>query len=92
MQWYLNLGKLIDSDKYLRHIVYYIHHNPVHHGYTNDMIKYIWSSYYLIISKKISNLKSNDVIEWFDNIENFKYFHRTKQNLDKIKKIIIDIE
>jgi REP element-mobilizing transposase RayT len=49
--------KLIDSDKYLRYIVFYIHHNPVHHGYTNDLVKYAWSSFQLITSKRISNLK-----------------------------------
>ena len=82
--------KLINSEEYQRNIVYYIHHNPVHHGFTNDMSKYRWSSFRLIISAKITKLKSKDVVEWFDNLENFEYFHKTNQNLEKIEKLMID--
>jgi len=80
--------KLINSDKYLLHIVYYIHNNPVHHGFTKDMFAYTWSSYNLILSPSKTILKKNEVIDWFDSIENFKYFHQTNQGLDVIKKLM----
>ena len=82
--------KLINTEEYQRYIVHYIHHNPVHHGFTNDMSKYKWSSFRLIISAKTTKLKSKEVVEWFDNIENFKYFHKQQHELDNIKDLLID--
>lgn len=79
---------LIENESYLKYLVYYIHHNPVKHGFVDDMIEYPWSSYLTVISPKNSHLKRHEVIDWFDDLENFKYFHREEHNLDKIKNLI----
>jgi hypothetical protein len=68
--------------------VYYIHHNPVKHGFVDDMSKYPWSSYQGIISPNQTNLMRQEVIEWFGDLANFKYFHQCEQDLDRIKDLI----
>jgi hypothetical protein len=79
---------LIESDDYLKYLVYYIHHNPVNHGFIEDMIEYPWSSYLSISSPKKTNLKRKQVIGWFENLENLKFFHQQKHDLDRIKHLI----
>ena len=76
----------IDSEEYLKYLVYYIHHNPVHHGFTNSISNYKYSSYQTILSKDETKLCRNEVIEWFDDIDNFKYFH----SINRIKEMTFD--
>ena len=80
----------IDSIKYLNYLIYYIHHNPVHHGFVDDMIEYPWSSYLTILSPNKTHLKRKEVIEWFDDTGNYKYFHNQQHDLDNVKELLID--
>ena len=82
--------KEIKNENYFKYLIYYIHHNPVHHGFTEDMIEYPWSSYLTVLSPKKTQLKRQEVIEWFDDKENFKYFHKQQHKLDNIKNLLID--
>ncbi|MFO7827216.1 MAG: hypothetical protein R6V23_01235 [Bacteroidales bacterium] len=82
--------KQIINEKYLKYLVYYIHHNPVHHGFVDDMAEYPWSSYLTILSPKKTRLKRKEVIEWFDDIDNYKYFHNQQHKLDQLKDLLID--
>ena len=52
------------------------------------MIEYPWSSFLTVTSPKQTNLKRQQVIDWFDDLENLKYFHNKEQNLDRIKDLI----
>ncbi len=72
----------------MKYLVYYIHHNPVKHGFVEDMIEYTWSSYLTVSSPKKTNLKRDDVINWFEDVENYQYFHKVEQDLEKIKDLI----
>lgn len=83
--------KQITNENYLKHLVYYINHNPVHHGFANNMSEYPWSSYLTILSSKKSLLKRCEVIEWFDDIDNYKYFHNQQHKLDELKDLLIDV-
>lgn len=38
--------KPIESERYLRNVVVYIHKNPEHHGYYEDFSQYPWSSFH----------------------------------------------
>ncbi len=75
--------KLIDSEEYLKKLIYYIHNNPVQHGFCKSMNLYPWSSYETIISTKNTNLKRNEVVDMFGNISNFIEFHNS--NLSSIE-------
>jgi putative transposase len=78
--------KLIDNQMYLKQAVLYIHNNPVHHGFCQHPIEYLWSSYETCISKKQTKIHRNTVIDWFDNIENFIYMHNQKLNTEMIEE------
>ena len=82
--------KLISDEDYFRKLIFYIHNNPVHHGITNSIEEYPWSSYRSIISLKPTKLKRERVIEMFNDVENFKYYHSINQDLEKIKHLVID--
>ena len=79
---------LIENESYLKYLVYYIHHNPVKHGFVEDMIEYPWSSFLTFSSPKNTNLKRKEVIDWFDDLDNLKFFHKQSHDLDKIKDLI----
>ncbi|WP_193553752.1 hypothetical protein [Flavobacterium silvisoli] len=57
--------KKVTSDAYLQKLIFYIHNNPVHHGFTQHLNLYPWSSYDTILSDKTTKLKRNDVIDFF---------------------------
>jgi hypothetical protein len=82
--------KLVDTDAYFRKLIFYIHHNPIHHGFTNTMAAYPWSSYNSVISNKPTKLQRNRVIEIFDDVENFKYYHSINQDMEKINHLLIE--
>ena len=64
--------KLIKSKNYYRNLIFYIHNNPVHHGFCDSISEYPWSSYVSVLSKKPTKLQRDRVIEIFDDLENFK--------------------
>lgn len=56
-------------------VLAYIHHNPIHHGYTNKMHEYPWTSYHYYSSKpKSHEIKYIDGLEWFGSYEGFNNF------------------
>lgn len=68
--------KEIDSREYLKSLILYIHSNPVHHEFVSSITNWKYSSYHSLISDKATQLKRQEVIELFDNIENFKSSHQ----------------
>lgn len=67
--------KRINDENYLRQVILYIHHNPIHHGFSDRIENYKWSSYQAILSSSISKIKREEVIDLFDNKENFIFCH-----------------
>jgi REP element-mobilizing transposase RayT len=82
--------KVVSSENYFQKLIFYIHNNPVHHKFTEHIVEYPWSSYGTIISTKQTKLQRNRVIESFNDLEYFKYFHSINQNLDEIEELIIE--
>jgi len=78
--------KLIDSDRYFRQLVMYIHNNPIHHGFCEHPIEYGWSSYHSCISAKPTKLLRKTVVGWFDDAENFKFAHGQHMEILKIEE------
>ena len=64
--------KLISSEEYLRNCIIYLHRNPENEDYT----KFPYSSYKSILSKSETSLMRNEVIELFDDKENFIICHK----------------
>jgi len=80
--------KLIETDEYFINLIHYIHYNPVHHGFVEDLRDWKFTSYESFFSTKATLLKRNEVIAWFHDIKAFEEFH--KRELDD--KITIDFE
>lgn len=77
--------KLIGNRWYLKQVILYIHNNPVHHGFCSHPIEYPWNSYSTCISVKSTRLKREELIAWFDNIDNFKTSHLESVNIRAIE-------
>ncbi len=73
----------ITDDTYFKRLVYYIHNNPVHHGFVNDMIEYPWSSYLTLMSEKTTILKRATTLEWFNSKTEFEEFHKMNHNYNE---------
>ncbi len=71
----------IDSDEYLREVIIYINLNPVYHGFVDKAEKYKYSSYNALVSDKHTQLKREEVIELFEDKENFKFYVNYKNNI-----------
>ena len=82
--------KWINSDKYLKTMVEYIHYNPVHHHICNKIADYKWTSYQTILSDKLTKLKRNEVIEWFGDSANFIFVINKTDKFDDIEHLIIE--
>ncbi len=66
----------VKEDKYLQKLVWYIHYNPVHHNFTKNIKKWKYSSFQAFLSKRNSYIEKQEVLNWFDDLENFMYFHK----------------
>ena len=82
--------KVVNSDTYFQKLVFYIHNNPVHHKFAEHIIEYPWTSYGTVISNKKTKLQREKVIEYFHDLENFKYYHSSNPNLDEIELFIME--
>ncbi|MEA5461821.1 hypothetical protein VB796_22315 [Arcicella sp. LKC2W] len=67
--------KLVETEGYFTQLVYYIHANPVHHGFVKDLSAWNYSSYHAFLSRKQTNLQREEVLNWFGNVDSFKAFH-----------------
>jgi len=65
----------IENDSQFGATVFYIHKNPVHHGYCKSMENWHWSSYNAFISDKPTALCRQEVLEWFGGIKGFVDYH-----------------
>ncbi len=82
--------KIVTNEIYFKQLIFYIHNNPVHHHFTDSIIEYPWTSYGTILSEKPTKLQRERVIEMFGDIENFRYYHSTSQNLEEVEELLID--
>ncbi len=68
--------KLIISEEYLINMIIYIHQNPQNHSITSNFSKYAFSSYQSVLSHSKTLLKRDQVIELFNDRENFIASHK----------------
>ena len=67
--------KRIDSETYLRKVIHYIHYNPVEAGFVDKVEDWKFSSFNAIVSNKPTKILKDEVVAYFDNLENFKFCH-----------------
>lgn len=77
--------KLVVNDCYLKHLILYIHKNPVKHGICSNAMNYRWSSYLTCLSNKETKLKRKEAIEFFEDKENFRIMHLSDHDFEEIE-------
>src|ERR1035437_3065929 len=75
--------KPVNDETYLKKLVLYIHQNPVVAGFCKQSHEWKFSSYNYILSDFPTQLKKEEVIDWFNDKENFKYCHNSMVELDE---------
>jgi REP element-mobilizing transposase RayT len=83
--------KIIDDERYLYAVVYYIHSNPVHHKLAKDLKEYPYSSYFQLTNVNETNLCRDEVLGWFNGRENFIKYH-SEYNMDYSKDFVIETD
>ena len=76
--------KRISDNHYLRQVILYINTNPLKHNLVEKPKDYKWSSYNSHISNAKTKLKRKEVIELFDDVENFVWSHKNYDFLNSI--------
>ena len=73
--------KSIDSDRYLKQIIGYIHTNPIHHGISTELTDFPWTSYRQLTTGKMGDkpFPLADAVSWFGDIDHFITYHKVNQ-------------
>ena len=82
--------KPVESEDYFTSVVYYIHNNPVKHGFCTRIQDYPWSSYSSIISFTPTNIQRDKIIGRFDGKANFIAFHNGQAEPINISHLVIE--
>ena len=67
---------LVEDEDYFVLLVNYIHRNPIHHGLVKEMSDWKYSSYKSILADKPTSLDREEVISFFDSVQDFVLFHK----------------
>ncbi|GGD85119.1 hypothetical protein [Planktosalinus lacus] len=73
--------KVITDENYLRKLIHYIHFNPIKAGLTQRAEEWKYCSYKSIISSNAPTLLKEEVVDYFGDMEHFKYCHKYPSNL-----------
>jgi len=78
--------RLIENETQLLNTIIYIHNNPVIHGFVAKTADWPYSSYKKIIGKNNPEwLKSNEVLDLFNDLSNFIFCHNRIVDIDNIE-------
>ncbi len=75
--------KEVKDETYLRNLIFYIHLNPIHHGFTDNPLDWEHCSYATFLKKQPELLQ-----QLFDTLENYEYLHQVKSfNFDEYENL-----
>jgi putative transposase len=80
----------VESLKYFKDLVIYIHRNPIHHGIVTNLKDYEWTSFHNYFSVNPTGVQKDIVLSWFDSTIAFKNCHRKPQEFVNIEQYAID--
>lgn len=80
----------VETERYLRQLIIYIHLNPLKHKFTDDFSIYKHSSYQTYLSEKDTNIKRAYIFDLFGGKENFIFHHN--ENQIKFEGLIDEID
>ncbi|HEV8286068.1 MAG TPA: transposase [Chitinophagaceae bacterium] len=68
--------ELVEGDVSFRNVVNYIHTNPIHHRFVNEIGKWKHSSYKIFLSKIETKIERDHVLKVFGGLEKFIHYHQ----------------
>jgi len=74
---------LVDSNEYFARLIAYIHNNPVHHGFVENLNDWPHSSWHAYVFDKSTRINKEGGMAWFGSRENFAEAHR-EINMEKL--------
>lgn len=81
--------KKVSDDDYFTNLIWYIHHNPIHHQVC-DKLDYPWSSYPRLLLETESKLKKVELFDWFGSKRQFVDFHKQNIDVNKIEHLLME--
>lgn len=78
--------KVIESEVYFTWLILYIHKNPIHHGFCENLFEWKFSSYRTFLEQKETKIKRREVLDWFGGRMDFIKFHDLNAGHEMIKK------
>lgn len=78
----------VANEKYFTFLIYYIHHNPIHHKLVTDLKNWKFSSYKAIISDQETSINKDIVLKWFGGKSQFIDFHNQYRDSIKINRYL----
>jgi len=69
-------SELVEGNASFCQVVNYIHANPVHHRFVDDIVKWKHSSYKIFLSKIETKIERDYVLKVFGGVEKFIEYHR----------------
>jgi len=82
--------KKVTDESYFKELVFYIHNNPVKHGFAPCLTAYPWSSYLSIISLTPAKNNREKVMGWFNSQSEFIEYHARKQKTSNFKSFELE--
>lgn len=79
------------TEDYFTRLVWYIHHNPQKHSFTDDFRDYGYSSYWSHLQEKQTKLQRQAVLDWFGDKTEYEKFHALQQEDNSLKDIVIEL-
>ncbi len=80
----------VNTEEYLKRIIFYIHFNPQKHKLTDNFKDSIFTSYQSYISDHITELKREYIFDIFGSKDEFIEYHQYFHDEIKIKNIMIE--
>lgn len=72
--------ELVETDESFCKVVHYLHANPVHHGFVKKLDQWMHSSYQILLSDSVTEIRRNEVMNIFGSREAFIKYHQ--QDID----------
>lgn len=76
---------VVTTQEYLIKLVHYIHFNPIEADLVKTLEDWKFSSFQAITSSRTSSLKKQEVLDWFDGLENFLFCHKGSSRMTGIE-------
>ncbi|MCE3227947.1 MAG: hypothetical protein K0S32_2498 [Bacteroidetes bacterium] len=78
----------VSDNSYLLKLVHYINFNPIESGLCTDPLMWKYSSYIDLVGEKETFIKREELITWFDDLNNFKAVMNERQTF-KVPDLLV---